>query len=307
MRHAVLAPIVMVALAAAGCGDTVSQPRADDTSSSHPPPADPPVDTDWLVGTGAVLDDGDGPELCLGLMADSLPPQCSGPKVRGWDWAEIKDKESQSGTTWTGDYVVTGTYEDNTFTLTKPPVTAEEYDGPWPAPPQDPDESDRVSTTPCPEPEGGWVPVDPAKTTEASLDEVVRETNRLEGFADLWWDQSINDTDDEMAMNDPEKLVVNVRVTTDLAEAESALRRVWGGALCVTQAKRTQAELSRIQIEVNDLPGVLSSGSERDGIYVMVVYDDGSLQRRVDEKYGVGVVQIHSALLSLRDLLDAQG
>jgi len=39
----------------------------------------------------------------------------------------------------------------------------------------------------------------------------------------------------------------------------------------------------------------------------MVVYDDGSLQRRVDEKYGVGVVQVHSALLSLRDLLDAQG
>jgi len=55
-----------------------------------------------LVGVGTVLDDGDGPELRLGGVAESLPPQCGGTKVLGWDWADIEDQESLAGTTWTG-------------------------------------------------------------------------------------------------------------------------------------------------------------------------------------------------------------
>ncbi len=130
------------------------------------------------------------------------------------------------------------------------------------------------------------------------------EANRLDGFGDLWWDQSINDSDDEFAMNDPAKLVVNVRVTGDVRAAETPLRKVWGGALWVTQAKRTQAELSKIQREVNDTPGMIFSDAGRDVVDLHVVHDDGSLQRRMDEKYGAGVVRVDSALASLRHFVD---
>jgi hypothetical protein len=32
-----------------------------------------------------------------------------------------------------------------------------------------------------------------------------------------------------------------------------------------------------------------------------VTYDDGSLQRRFDERYGVGVVRVHSAIFPVTD------
>ncbi|MGI8900946.1 MAG: hypothetical protein ACR2HA_08440 [Nocardioides sp.] len=136
------------------------------------------------------------------------------------------------------------------------------------------------------------------------MDRVAREAQRLDGFADLWWDQSINESDDEMAMNDPTKLIVNVRVVGDTDVAERALREVWGGALCVTEARRTESELRRIQTELTEIPGILSSDAGRDVVNVQVVHDDGSIQRRMDEEYGAGVVRVDSALTSLRGLSD---
>lgn len=41
--------------------------------------------------TTTLIDSGDGPKLCLGVVADSLPPQCGGPIVDGLDmvgWTE---------------------------------------------------------------------------------------------------------------------------------------------------------------------------------------------------------------------------
>lgn len=41
--------------------------------------------------TGTIIDSGAGPELCLGGVAESLPPQCSGPVIDGLDmsgWSE---------------------------------------------------------------------------------------------------------------------------------------------------------------------------------------------------------------------------
>jgi len=133
---------------------------------------------------------------------------------------------------------------------------------------------------------------------------VPSEANRLDGFGDLRWDQSINDSDDEFAMSDPARLVVNVRVTGNVRASETALREVWGGALWVTQAKRTQAELSKIQREVNDTPGMLFSDAGRDVVDLHVIHDDGSLQRRMDEEYGAGVIWVDSALVSLRHFVD---
>jgi hypothetical protein len=41
------------------------------------------------------------------------------------------------------------------------------------------------------------------------------------------------DPSEEMLANDPTKLILNVRFTSNLNEHEQAVREVWGGALCV--------------------------------------------------------------------------
>ena len=102
-------------------------------------------------------------------------------------------------------------------------------------------------------------------------------------------------------MNDPTKLVVNVRVVGDPAAAEAELRKVWGGALCVTEARRTEAELRRIQREVAKAPGMMTASSGRDVVDLEVAYDDGSLQQRFDEAYGEGVVRVSSAIFPVSD------
>jgi hypothetical protein len=127
---------------------------------------------------------------------------------------------------------------------------------------------------------------------------------RLEGYAGSWVDQSINPAHDdpagglewELAMNDPTKLVINVQVTGDPVAAEEELRKIWGGALCVTRAEHTERELRQIQEEILDLPGVLGGGSGFDKVDVSVIFDDGSIQAWADQEYGAGVVRVFSAL-----------
>lgn len=290
--------VVLLALLAAACGPAGSPP----VTGQPEPRAD-----HRLLGIGLVLDDGDGAELCLGGVAESLPPQCGGPTMVGWDWSTIEDRTRRSGTVWTdGEYAVIGTFDPDTarFTLSEPPVRSEEYDGPRPG-----RFGDATLTTPCPEPDGGWEPVDPELTTERALDEAARVADRLDGFADLWWDQSINPASDdpdgvvaEDAMNDPALLVLNVRVRGDVAAAEARLREVWGGSLCVTEALRTEAELRRIVDQVSGTPGMLFLSSGRDVVDMTVTYDDGTLQQRFDERYGAGVVRVESALVPLSRL-----
>lgn len=74
------------------------------------------------------------PGACLGGVAESYPPQCSGPVVVGLDWADVPDAETASGVTWGMGWVV-GTYDGETFTLTEPvrqdPPDGVESPGPW--------------------------------------------------------------------------------------------------------------------------------------------------------------------------------
>ena len=85
----------------------------------HVPPPEGEV-----VGVGTVMDTGQGdPELCLGAIAESYPPQCSGIPITNWDWAPVEDTFESSGTTRWGSYAVTGTYDGKTFTVTQDPVS----------------------------------------------------------------------------------------------------------------------------------------------------------------------------------------
>ncbi|MDP3967065.1 MAG: hypothetical protein Q8Q02_02195, partial [Nocardioides sp.] len=186
--------LVVLLLVVAGCADPDAVPDAV-------------PEAEELVGVGTVLDDGDGPELCLGAVATSLPPQCSGPRVAGWDWAAVEHDEAVA-TRWAAVAVI-GTWDGEIFTLAREPVPAQDYDGP--RPPND--EPDLVS--PCPEPAGGWAPVDPQRTNDVTLQRAIRIANRLDGAGDVWFDQSPNPaygTDRHEEMNDPALLVLNVRV-----------------------------------------------------------------------------------------------
>jgi hypothetical protein len=256
-----------------------------------------------------VLDDGDGARLCLGAVLESYPPQCGGPLLGGWGWdAYGGHYEEANGVRW-GEFHVVGRYDGGGWdgTIEVSAVTpAADWDG------ERPPYQETSFDTPCPEPDGGWQVLDPDTTTHEHLDRAVAAAEGLDGYAGLWLDQSPNPaharaqepdvdwTDDaEYAMNDPMLLILNVQVTGDVAAAESALREVWGGMLCVSEAGRTEAELHAIQEAVGDTPDQLGAWSDsRTGqVHLEVMYDDGTLQATLDEEYGDGVVRVHSALV----------
>jgi hypothetical protein len=250
-----------------------------------------------LVGFGVVLESAEhGPEFCLGMLHMSDPPQGGGPAVVNWDWSTVSDYESVAGTTW-GGYTLTGTYDGDTFTMTRPPVPSRlGHGGPAVRSPYD------LFATPCPEPPGGWRVVDPARTTDEAMEETFTRARSLEGYAGSWVDQSINPAsrstaeDDDLLMNDPTQLIINVTVTGDTRAAEAILREIWGGAMCVSRARHTEARLRYVLDEVRTTPGLLTAGTARDCVEVEVVYDDGSLQRELDDRFGAGTVVVTSAL-----------
>ena len=57
------------------------------------------------------------PELCLGAVAESYPPQCGGPEIHGWDWEQRKGIFEQQGKVRWGQFAVTGTWDGTAFTV----------------------------------------------------------------------------------------------------------------------------------------------------------------------------------------------
>ena len=253
------------------------------------PGDDIPMTAQTLVGVGTVMDRG-GAEFCLGGVMESLPPQCGGIPITNWDWDSLAKSryEAVNDVRW-GEFALTGTYDGERFTVTWPIVDAEDF-----RPVRRVEEAD--FSTKCPEPEGGWQPVDPAMTTPRSMDAVFRRASSLDDYAGAYMDQSLNHATSPELMNDPELTIVNVYVTGDIDSATRELREVWGGALCVQLARHTEAELRGIENELHVLDGLLTISSGIDRIDVGVTYDDGSLQHRLDDQYGAGVVQVWSAL-----------
>lgn len=288
----VAAVLLTGALALGGC----ATPRAGTAPTADQAPL--------LTARAMVLDDGDGPELCVGGVATSLPPQCGGPRLIGWEWAAVDGAyEEQAGVRW-GDFRVIGTYDAaaDEFTLVRLGDLSDQ-DGTSAA-------AETDFSTPCPEPAGGWRVVDEAATTVESMDAAFSLAATFDDYAASWMDQSPNPAATvkegadpetrEMAMNDPMLSIVNVRVTGDVSAAETALREVWGGMLCVSPATHSAGELDRVLAELTrTVPGILGGGvaGRGDVIDVGVVYDDGSIQRELDAKYGAGLVRVSSALV----------
>ena len=93
--------------------------------------------------------------------------------------------------------------------------------------------------------------------------------------------------------------ILNFRFTGDLERHERALRATWGGALCVSMAERTAAELETIQDALQDeLSPILANAVLPTGrIHLHVVVDDDGLQQRLDDRYGPGLVEVFPLLM----------
>ena len=136
MRTVLLAPVALLAFALASCASP-SEDGAPGAGSDGPVVL--PVDV-AVRAQGTVLQKGDAtPQLCLGPIAESYPPQCGGPEILEWDWDAVDDEESASGVTW-GSYAVTGMWDGESFTLTQPAIPLALYDPltPDPDPRSDP-------------------------------------------------------------------------------------------------------------------------------------------------------------------------
>ncbi|MDR7381998.1 hypothetical protein [Promicromonospora iranensis] len=185
---------------ASGSDDPHDGPSDGLTATAPPTPSA----SGLVTAVTTVLQEGDGPpELCLGGVAESFPPQCSGPEIAGWDWGAV-EADSAQDTTW-GVYTVEGTWDGETFHLT-------DVTGPTEPPTTPPD-----------------------------------------------------------ARLDPDNAGA---VGRDMPEPEA----------------------QELQDEVfDDLDG-LTGWTENGYVWVTVVYDDGSIQRYADDRYGGDTVAVQSAL-----------
>jgi hypothetical protein len=270
---ALLLTLPLAACSTEGEMRAVDPAGSGESSASTPSEAAPTPVPDGKVRTSGlvtVLDPGTGPQLCLGAVAESYPPQCSGPAVTGFEWGDI-GFEDASGVRW-GSYALTGTFDGTTFGATDA-IPAALYDtmaepeagGLEPA-------CDDASTT------------DPDQATPEDMDATLAAASALPMYATAWLS---GDT-------------INVAVTGDADAAEATLRETWGGQLCVTTVERTDADLNAINQELQVALGdqLLTSGSTApDSLDAQVVFDDGSIQDWVDATYGEGLVRVSSALI----------
>lgn len=122
------------------CAGTAG-PASDGNEPDTAPPAPSAPGTVSAVAT--VLQEADGrPELCLGGVAESYPPQCGGPEIAGWDWGAVEADTAQ-GTTW-GEYTVEGTWDGETFHLTEAAAAPDEPPASARDPRLDPDNAGTV-------------------------------------------------------------------------------------------------------------------------------------------------------------------
>ncbi|MBO3749813.1 hypothetical protein J5X84_27345 [Streptosporangiaceae bacterium NEAU-GS5] len=282
----------------AACGTTVARPSATTSATPQEGAGRAAQDATRYTANATVLQNPQhGPQLCMAVMT-SLPPQCGGPDIVGWDWSKVQSQERQ-GVRW-GEYHVTGTWDGKRLTLTEPA-------GPQVETPVMPPSKGRFAS-PCPEPQGGWHPVDPSAATMETQEQAIQRAQSVPEFAGAWVDQSYLDGlptgMESTAANDPAKLVLNLRFTGDLSGREAWIREVWGGALCVTGAERSEASLRKV---ADALPDDLRSGLDLQALETSVDTVGNKIDLTVyvvtprlrgwlDDKYGPGMVEVDGFL-----------
>ena len=119
--------LLVLSACATGPGGSVAPantgaPSGQQLEDAHPEPPEGRV-----IGVGTVLDVAGDVQLCLGAVAESYPPQCSGVPLDDWTWDGVDGSESSGETTW-GAYAVYATYDGVRLTNTDPPIMLALYD-----------------------------------------------------------------------------------------------------------------------------------------------------------------------------------
>jgi hypothetical protein len=287
---AVLAPLILFVSA---CGTAERKAGGPGTTGEKPPTTSAAAlePAGLYQGDGMVLEAQDsGPELCLGGVLESLPPQCGGVPLVGWDWRRVDGEESAGGTTW-GSYHVVGRYDGESLTVTDfgPYEEASDAFG------ANPDFS-----SPCPAPPGGWEALGHVTQEETGP---VHEYARRQPDYVTSWNTHLRPAEAEFG-----PVVVNAVFTDEAERHESEIREFWTGPLCVVErGGRTARELAQIRTEAEgSLPALglemlWSSEAGVDSVIeIGVVTDvDGKGQAAFDARYGPGVVRLFPALTPL--------
>ena len=221
------------------------------------------------------------PQLCLGAVAESYPPQCQGIPLTGWSWDDVDGEERASGTTW-GTFQVVGTYDGEIFTIedaTKPES-------------QDRESEDSIDT-PCSEPADGWSIPDPSRASHEHVVDAQTQASKEPDFAGLWIDY-YDEPPGGPTEEDQGKIILNVAFTGDLGRHEEELRELWGGPLCVVQHDHTLKELEQIQREFPaEEFGLETLWSDilvfEGAVIIGVVTVDEATLREIEDRYGDAV------------------
>ena len=282
-----------LSLLGVACGQ--GPPERSDGQSAPPAPSASSLPKDQLYeGSGTVLDEakGNGPVFCVGGIEESLPPQCGGPKIRGWDWSGL-DFEEAGGTRW-GSFTLRGTYIDGVFTMKGEPEEPEPYV----------DDGEDTITAPCPEPADGWEMPDPDRTSEEDRLAATSAAEAQPDYAGAWIDYITEPADEEEMQPWGENVVLVLAFTGDADRHEAEAREHWGGALCIWIHDRTNAELGAIQRGLGDPwiadMGIETTFSDRDittgTVMVGVIVSTPEFEAELARRYGEGVVQVFPAL-----------
>jgi len=131
---AATAAVLLISACGADDGSTTATDPAGAGAATPAAPAAVPaapgtVNTRDLV---TVMDTGT-PEACLGPVAESYPPQCTGPALAGWDWADHRQMFEHHGPARWGTFALTGSFDGSTLTVDSA-VPAALYDVAAPVP-----------------------------------------------------------------------------------------------------------------------------------------------------------------------------
>lgn len=270
--------VAAVILLLGACSGT--PPERTVSTPTGMPKASPALEGEVLAPRVTVLDDGHGPELCLGAIAESYPPQCGGPAIRNWSWGDHKHQRA-AGVRW-GFFTLVGTWDGAVFTYRrngKPPKERE---------------PELEFASPCKPPSGGWRAADPSRTGPSDLEGALQAVSKHPHLGGVWVD-----TRKERIPGSAEPSIINAKVTRGAAEARHMIRAHWGGALCVSKARHTEKELRKVQSAVEAVGGFLGAGTDiiNETVDLQVIFDDGSIQSWADATYGDGLVHVQSRLV----------
>jgi hypothetical protein len=244
------------------------------------------TDTEYETTTTILESSAHGPELCLGGVLTSLPPQCGGMPITNWDWDAVDDEESLHGTTWVDAYV-RGTSDGKIFSLTRPPGR----------PRRSREDTSRFDPA-CARPDAVDTSDGGAAWEEASQRDGGTFSD-IPGLIAIWVTDRPRD--------DPPVFVANLVVRPGrAADVRTRVRRHYRGALCIVE--RDQRTIDQLEADFARIDDILTATfltadiDERTGVIrVELAIVDERSQREVDEAFGKGVVVLTGQLEPVSD------